>query len=1243
MATSQDLINRYQNPGIFVNEIDNTTNVSVTTFDGVIHLVPGFSKIGPQNRPIFIQNKEAFNATYGNSIDYKLERKESYFHRTALKMIETGPTYCMSILYTDPTLDKLNWQTFSTASHLTNEQSRTNPYADFFDRTDFWQLSTDQVINISKKYSVDNSGKLLTFVNMSPNPITIWIFKSPLTGFDRTCEDWYGAKIPSYLHPKELISDFMVRVIVVKGDWTDYHSLAVNPQWSKYFNVKGLYKSAVNSFIQDRNVSLIYDLQVSLIPDFTDALGRDLFIQSVINSKTDSSGIFCAYDRDQYETDFRNGFVDLIGYNLVQVPTFGLNFLSYKEQIVNELLIDEKFIDQAGNSWGDPAWVSQNRTAINADGYINDTQLKPLIISQTTSFVVKPFVIGSNSYAIVKGKKIPITQQEYLLELNKIVSPGYKFSLVLVMTENGAVFKLGPTVLQTSTLPLPAIDAANEYVIGYYIIEEDSLGEYHTTLVGVTITDDSPTNINNDGLFGWIPAFASSQGPVPKITFDTVGFNYQTKLRFQNALKPIIGDYNQNRIYYLYTQLIKNLIENQSIILDQTGFKRTISKVEPGIDGNDRTILLTINDQNPNIVLPPNTGNGWISIYYTDLEFLYQTANYISTNPSPYTLPASGGRLGPESFLYKSYFEGLVSTGDRVFNEIATETNISFVNNNGQDLIVFNDPILGTYSGKIYINNTVSNNGIFTILGSTIYNNNYALIVNEDIIGEDAAVVQFFDANQERYFRFYFVGSDLYVEYESASMDQDAMLKDIEEEDANVKFKRTLEIAQIVDLFTVLVDYKTYAGKIAVGQYLQAYNDPKDLIANPQMIERGWTRILEVHPYDETQTLLLVRTDWPIYIYDFPVTIPNVDRKQTLWFLPIDSWVTTYKGFHLVGFNVGEHSIPDGTEDKLAKILSVIAPGTGLYNGLSNINKLTWRYLIDSFGLGFNPNTKYPFASICAKHSSLGFLNVPSIKQFSKYSDVTFTTSDGRFDLNKMLTGGDKTSAQSTYFTLIGDGTSANISYFFPYVQIQDLTQNRPMMIPPASLAADAYMRNKWQSIAAVIYPWSIVAGWQFGRVNDMSAVEQYFDDDELGQLHNMRINVITQDRNDRFYLNTEDTAYPYTSSLSEIHVREALINFEEEMRNMLLGFQWGANTDEIRKAIVKQANIIAKKYIDQNAFYAVANVMDSTNNTKEMIDAGIGLLDTFIEPVQGMGIILLNLNIMKTGQISSQQFYSQS
>ena len=62
---------------------------------------------------------------------------------------------------------------------------------------------------------------------------------------------------------------------------------------------------------------------------------------------------------------------------------------------------------------------------------------------------------------------------------------------------------------------------------------------------------------------------------------------------------------------------------------------------------------------------------------------------------------------------------------------------------------------------------------------------------------------------------------------------------------------------------------------------------------------------------------------------------------------------------------------------------------------------------------------------------------------------------------------------------------------------------------------------------------------------------------------------------------------------------------------------------------------------LDNDALYDFRNVCDETNNTDYVIDLQIGVLDTEVEIIKGMGIIVNNITIRKKGDIQSSGFSS--
>ena len=84
----------------------------------------------------------------------------------------------------------------------------------------------------------------------------------------------------------------------------------------------------------------------------------------------------------------------------------------------------------------------------------------------------------------------------------------------------------------------------------------------------------------------------------------------------------------------------------------------------------------------------------------------------------------------------------------------------------------------------------------------------------------------------------------------------------------------------------------------------------------------------------------------------------------------------------------------------------------------------------------------------------------------------------------------------------------------------------------------------------------------------------------------------------------------------------------------MLLDFQWAFNTPDVRAEIKLRADVICEQFVNKNGLYNYFNKCDDENNPPQIIDAQIGVLDTYVEPIMAMGIIVNNITILRTGAI---------
>jgi hypothetical protein len=269
------------------------------------------------------------------------------------------------------------------------------------------------------------------------------------------------------------------------------------------------------------------------------------------------------------------------------------------------------------------------------------------------------------------------------------------------------------------------------------------------------------------------------------------------------------------------------------------------------------------------------------------------------------------------------------------------------------------------------------------------------------------------------------------------------------------------------------------------------------------------------------------------------------------------------------------------------------------------------------------------------------------MKSFKNSTSPTFVGTDetnldtyGVLQTSYIATGGNLESSPAFLYSF-GDGRGSScVGYFLPYVTVND--NGRPTDVPPAMYVATTYMRKQNTNVTSIV-PWTIAAGVTNGKVTNIAGIEINFTPTDIENLNGAQMNPIVYKRNRGFVIETENTAQTlYKSALSYLHVREVLIELERELSAMLLEFQWKFNTAEIRAEIKLRADVICEKYVNKNGLYNYFNKCDEENNTPTIIDNQIGVLDTYVEPIRGMGVIVNNITILRTGAMQAGGFMNQ-
>ena len=1305
-------IGKYKRPGIFVEEFDKSI-IATPIVEGITNMVIGVSKKGPVNTPIRLTTTNDLEAIFG-TIDRGLERKGSYFHRTIAKMLESSPVFAINLLTTDDTLDVIEYKSLSSSAGYMNDIEREGPYRRFFDTTGFWKRDTEAFINLTKS-NVGYTERAFSLTNLSDKYITAFVVKSARTGFDRTLIEWYGSieKLPPYVNPNDWASDYMVDVVVVGGDWSNYQELSIDTRWSNYFNASGLVKTQLRAFANDRNVTLLgYYEGLSLIPYFRDANGTNIFIETVLNRDTDRTGLFCAFNSDLVEEDYYNGLLDLVGQTIAGNNETEIDYLSYKETIAESIEITTVPLDLPGNvtalSGGSYGYNGQlghvfdhslagneprstgvvdssnfnNRTYWFGEGFVYNVTLGTT--SSTTSEITVSYVTGDNAFAVVGDREVPIVSGTTSLVISSsdygVSSGTLSFASAFVLDASGDISVVNNLTGVSSGSPTSPVVTSSDIVLGYATFSMVN-GNFITSSLNVR-----NINVDTSGFLDFNFG-TSSTDDYYIATQSTAG---SIKVEFVNTANvPLTYNYAQYRRFKLFYKLV-DLIDSankdkMTLNLGPTSGYKKVSLADMTI-----TNIVTSSTSNKSFIL--NTGldntdlvdivSGFFCIYTLDNEFIMGTDMVSSTDDAA---TVTDGVVGKYSKFYTRFYDGIVNTGDYFYDnkvlkdiledgssvdvifidgEDGTNGNpgtmsatSSFAGNNYVIIVTTDalyDPGFG-FGDQFIVPSATLNTGSFTVTNNSAtlatqlgYVNTtgtyyWAYQVNEEVVYEEVNdITLIYDYVNRHYLKMYLANDGTLVaeffddaEFTGNTLTSDALVRNntFYIQSAKSNYKQTIEVELPTGYVQVpnkiLVKSNRYT-EVKVGDFLSAYYDPSLLAVGEA--PRKLTRIITKRAYSGDSSLVEITCDSRIE------TVFSGEALQATRYASIDNYVTTYKAISLKGFRVRNASLPDGTETRQNQILNMVAKGTPLFKALTNKEAIDFRYLIDSFGLGLTERSKQQLVDVCGdRKDALGILNMPSMKSFKNSSSPSFVDSEGVLQLEFVAKGGDPESSPAFLYTF-GDGEGSTcVGYFMPYVTVND--NGRPTEVPPAAWVATTYMR-KHNSTVSGITPWTIAAGVTNGRITNIVATEQDFTQTDIEWINQAQMNPIVFKRNRGNVIETENTAQTlYRSALSYLHVREVLIELERELSDMLLEFQWQFNTPDIRAEIKLRADVICETYVSRNGLFNYFNKMDEENNTAEIIDNQIGVLDTYVEPIKGMGIIVNNITILRTGAIAAGGF----
>lgn len=350
---------------------------------------------------------------------------------------------------------------------------------------------------------------------------------------------------------------------------------------------------------------------------------------------------------------------------------------------------------------------------------------------------------------------------------------------------------------------------------------------------------------------------------------------------------------------------------------------------------------------------------------------------------------------------------------------------------------------------------------------------------------------------------------------------------------------------------------------------------------------------------------------------------------------PLNQEIGEMSPVYLEGYTYANAKPKDTTmkakQDWQDSILSALSDYRGIRTGLLNKSDIDYRYVIDTFETYVTSGAKKVLSYLCKeKESAFAILNFPSVRTFVKCPYTSFTDPNGIFNVNYVVKGYNPKKAHSVNFSLPNDSEGASFCAFYTPLKFSDGYIDS--IIPSAGLVSNLFI-EKYRSRQ----PYYIIAGPNYGNITatGLTGPDYNYSRDELNVIEPYGVNCMVYRPGFGTFINANQTAKQTPkSALSSVNVRELVIYLQDEIEKVLQSYQWEFNNQTVRNKIKDKADSICANIQHNGGLQDYENIMDESNNTADIIDNEMAVLSTHIEPGRGMGKLVHELTIYRTGQM---------
>ena len=216
----------------------------------------------------------------------------------------------------------------------------------------------------------------------------------------------------------------------------------------------------------------------------------------------------------------------------------------------------------------------------------------------------------------------------------------------------------------------------------------------------------------------------------------------------------------------------------------------------------------------------------------------------------------------------------------------------------------------------------------------------------------------------------------------------------------------------------------------------------------------------------------------------------------------------------------------------------------------------------------------------------------------------------------------------------IGATTTAanakNTSYaasYWPWVQTVDPDTSQLVWVPASTMIAGVYVYND-----NVSEPWFAPAGINRGGLSTVVRAERKLTQANRDTLYTNKINPIATFPGTGVVVYGQKTLQTKASALDRVNVRRLLISLKSYISQVANNLVFEQNTIATRNLFLAQVNPFLESVQQRQGLYAFKVVMDSSNNTPDVIDRNQLVGQIYLQPTKTAEFVYLNFNILPTG-----------